>query len=674
MEVIGPSTRRSEPIKQQQPTKAPSQLQTIRPSIAQPPSSIVATESTRTLQDSIAEREQSTEPPSTRDAAPRFAEHSIPMQGLSIEQLNKNFQYNASVQQTHLSAAARLPTQISQNAAVPAGQQKRIDAVEEAVTQLRDEVHHLTNLVEAMREQLWARPMAQTQAPPPVPAQPFSRAPPVMHHLPHVPLHLAHDGCHVSIPSQADVRVPSSYRLREPPCRLTEPLQASYQTRQPQMASAETGWTPVNPVIERNLPRGLDGGNEPADSSVGSPKCPKRATLDQQIECERTRSYDTATGSSTVLSNMDTDGSDSNHNPHPIPSASISHKLAASTNERNPDGSCHLRPQRSTRDGLVGKRGRRGGGCGGRLRKSVPAWKKSNRASSQTANSYCQSPSPRKGSVRSEDLARLKSGGARHVGITRSPPSADPYVHIKKTRTKPTRNAEGILIRKDGHPDMRSRTSAANLRKMHACKEKERAVGRLNTPTSALANAPVLSCTEGADTPSPASSAGESREPSTQERHDMIMKLVFPHGLEDPSGKYDAATFFQGSSSLTMDAEVKSERVSCSNEVENATRNGTKTIHEHQDGVGSPTEVGSDDLYAEYLNNRRTIGGCGTAPGDEQRQEIVSPSTTVAALEHSRVPIEDRTQNSNTASRKSPTRTASPGKALVSLLLTVENV
>ncbi|GAM90891.1 hypothetical protein ANO11243_089370 [Dothideomycetidae sp. 11243] len=44
----------------------------------------------------------------------------------------------------------------------------------------------------------------------------------------------------------------------------------------------------------------------------------------------------------------------------------------------------------------------------------------------------------------------------------------------KKSRTKPTRNADGILIRKDGRPDMRSISSAMNLRKVHAKKEAER--------------------------------------------------------------------------------------------------------------------------------------------------------------------------------------------------------
>ena len=55
----------------------------------------------------------------------------------------------------------------------------------------------------------------------------------------------------------------------------------------------------------------------------------------------------------------------------------------------------------------------------------------------------------------------------------------------KKTRTKPIRNAEGVLIRKDGRPDMRSVSSANNLRKVHAKKEAERAENEGRTPTSA---------------------------------------------------------------------------------------------------------------------------------------------------------------------------------------------
>jgi hypothetical protein len=69
--------------------------------------------------------------------------------------------------------------------------------------------------------------------------------------------------------------------------------------------------------------------------------------------------------------------------------------------------------------------------------------------------------------------------------------SADPYAMAndldsanKKTRTKPIRNSDGVLIRKDGRPDMRSVSSANNLRKVHAKKEAEKAEMEGRTPTS----------------------------------------------------------------------------------------------------------------------------------------------------------------------------------------------
>lgn len=40
------------------------------------------------------------------------------------------------------------------------------------------------------------------------------------------------------------------------------------------------------------------------------------------------------------------------------------------------------------------------------------------------------------------------------------------------TRTKPIRNSDGVLIRKDGRPDMRSVRSANNLRKPYVKDEK----------------------------------------------------------------------------------------------------------------------------------------------------------------------------------------------------------
>lgn len=69
----------------------------------------------------------------------------------------------------------------------------------------------------------------------------------------------------------------------------------------------------------------------------------------------------------------------------------------------------------------------------------------------------------------------------------------DPNSASKKTRTKPIRNSDGILIRKDGRPDMRSVSSANNLRKVHAKKEAEKAEMEGRTPTSGRSLAPANS-------------------------------------------------------------------------------------------------------------------------------------------------------------------------------------
>jgi hypothetical protein len=109
------------------------------------------------------------------------------------------------------------------------------------------------------------------------------------------------------------------------------------------------------------------------------------------------------------------------------------------------------------------------------------------------------------------DLA-VHTGGPQHHGIpypaghehefpaTPIASNADPYSMAndldsanRKTRTKPIRNSDGVLIRKDGRPDMRSVSSANNLRKVHAKKEAEKAEMEGRTPTSGRSLAPANS-------------------------------------------------------------------------------------------------------------------------------------------------------------------------------------
>lgn len=112
----------------------------------------------------------------------------------------------------------------------------------------------------------------------------------------------------------------------------------------------------------------------------------------------------------------------------------------------------------------------------------------------------------------------------------------------KKTRKKPIRNSEGVLIRKDGRPDMRSVSSANNLRKVHAKKEAERAEMDGRTPTSARSLAPAGSMSgdeaESLSESPEASARGDdtmAAQSDAQGRHRELMSRMFPSGSDEVS-------------------------------------------------------------------------------------------------------------------------------------------
>ncbi|KAL6168381.1 hypothetical protein ACJQWK_06029 [Exserohilum turcicum] len=111
-------------------------------------------------------------------------------------------------------------------------------------------------------------------------------------------------------------------------------------------------------------------------------------------------------------------------------------------------------------------------------------------------------------------------------------PAGETYGSTKKTRTKPVRNADGILIRKDGRPDMRSQSSAANLRKVHARKEGESS--HSPTPTASLQYAASAGAP---DTPSP--SAFTPTNSNATDKHNAIMGKIFPAGLDASRKQHD---------------------------------------------------------------------------------------------------------------------------------------
>ncbi|KAK3053483.1 hypothetical protein LTR09_005652 [Extremus antarcticus] len=138
----------------------------------------------------------------------------------------------------------------------------------------------------------------------------------------------------------------------------------------------------------------------------------------------------------------------------------------------------------------------------------------------------------------------------------------------KKSRSKPFRNAEGVLIRKDGRPDMRSVSSANNLRKVHAKKEAERAEMEGRTPTSARSLVPAgsISDDEEGDESLPGSPEGQGQggeeggDPSdTQERHRELMSRIFPSGVEDASRSVGERFFPTQEQRVASEAVMKKE-------------------------------------------------------------------------------------------------------------------
>ncbi|KAL5113307.1 hypothetical protein ACEQ8H_008820 [Pleosporales sp. CAS-2024a] len=218
-------------------------------------------------------------------------------------------------------------------------------------------------------------------------------------------------------------------------------------------------------------------------------------------------------------------------------------------------------------------RGRgRGGGPGsrgGRVRKSMPAPTHHQLGMSEWEGEDWQGVSESQAGpeghhnhiVRSgRGIARRGSGGGGRGGYAQSERAAslgsqglspgfsigspnDPYAHTKKTRTKPIRNADGVLIRKDGRPDMRSSSSAANLRKVHARKE-----GEVSTQGSPTALAPTkhhhAALADVSRTSSPSGHAdvvhGETSS-SVQRKHSAIIGKMFPSGLDESRRQNDYA-------------------------------------------------------------------------------------------------------------------------------------
>ncbi|KAI5268865.1 hypothetical protein E4T47_07485 [Aureobasidium subglaciale] len=134
----------------------------------------------------------------------------------------------------------------------------------------------------------------------------------------------------------------------------------------------------------------------------------------------------------------------------------------------------------------------------------------------------------------------------------------------KKTRTKPVRNADGVLIRKDGRPDMRSVSSAMNLKKVHAKKEAERAGNKeTSAGTEDHKSTPYSASDHDAGEMSPTSPSVDEHamdgDNSILDHHQETMRKVFPHGVDGSSAQSMAQQFFPKSDDNRAAPSVKIE-------------------------------------------------------------------------------------------------------------------
>ena len=142
----------------------------------------------------------------------------------------------------------------------------------------------------------------------------------------------------------------------------------------------------------------------------------------------------------------------------------------------------------------------------------------------------------------------------------------------KKTRQKPIRNAEGILIRKDGKPDLRSISSPMNLKKVHARKTAEVDANGQPIESQSPHMSDSMDSPVGGSDESPTNAEEESYSPPSEEQpksksrpstHGAIMKQMFPHGVDDDSHRMhgNAAQLFGETSPSGTRVRIRNQRV-----------------------------------------------------------------------------------------------------------------
>ncbi|KAI2478033.1 hypothetical protein Ptr902_10716 [Pyrenophora tritici-repentis] len=547
------------------------------------------------------------------------------------------------------------------------GQEGAIEVMAKQIAELShktSDMDHLKVHIEIMKGKIHRLEQAAAHAASRPPLQPYHaiKAPVSQ------PLQLPHMA---APPHRAPPAAPHSEKALQPttevqhrrpsfPVPSSVPAAASVAVTAPP-PTPTTSWEAVNAGTKRPYQNGVES---PREATINIPSSPKRQKLDS-----------TTTQAPTPTTQTQTDS------PEPTLASQTQQSIYApcATQDMPSDQSWqpesqHMiehRPRGSRRGGGPGSRG-------GRVRRSMPGhlhdtpeWDKDDwHADSQTSPDNFHDSVSRGGRG---GIARRGSGGGgarggyagseratslglqgvstgMHFGFGLSQDSL--YGSGKKTRTKPIRNADGVLIRKDGRPDMRSQSSAANLRKVHQRKEGDASHSPTSfTPTNARS----------VDTPDSPSPSGYSVDLAASDKHNAIMGKMFPAGLDasrkqhdytrqafDDDGNHTIHVRRQsrGVTTRSSASQIKTEQVE-SPPMQDADMSGAEeqTEIEHDDtserrssqcGGEEVAEEGPDDDSAEQLQ----------AEAEEERDESHTEAVSETVAEKQ---VPDRPASASTA-------------------------
>lgn len=285
------------------------------------------------------------------------------------------------------------------------------------------------------------------------------------------------------------------------------------------------------------------------------------------------------------------------------------------------------------------------------------------------------------------NIVRRTTGGGLHY--------MDPNFNNKRTRQKPVRNSEGVLIRKDGKPDQRSISSPQNLKKVHARKVAEQDSSTGPHFTSPLANSrhssqEVMSGSSGEvsvfasptqeEHPREVVEAGVDKSSAAQ--HHAIMGKMFPHGVAaDAERMNHAAHLFSAVNApkvgnghpraSTLEAQPRSEMmhddVHSQHQRQEERATSTKTVS-RQDSGDTVHSNESEPMDVDDNNNndsRATAGRSAERMPPPRSEHLQSESAASGSVYEPSQTQDSTTESTKTGSYMPVSNSSNTGEALI---------